>query len=134
MKFEDLGNMVFHAVIKLECFTTTNHIVRWNNYFSFLVLQLLFVYILFFFVHFKQLGQPCLIYSLNFLISNLVLFLYLWSYFNNNLIIYFFIVYWAEDSLWLMTNLISWMNRGNKSASWNDKLDLEIYFWFYNIG
>ena len=26
------------------------------------------------------------------------------------------------------------MNRGNKSVSWNDKLDLEIYFWFYNIG
>ena len=26
-----------------------------------------------------------------------------------------------------------WMNRGNKSASWNDKLDLEVYFWFYNI-
>ena len=27
-----------------------------------------------------------------------------------------------------------WMNRGNKLASWNDKLDLEVYFWFYNIG
>ena len=26
------------------------------------------------------------------------------------------------------------MNRGNKSRSWNNKLELEVYFWFYNIG
>ena len=25
-----------------------------------------------------------------------------------------------------------WMNRGNKSASWNDKLDLEVLWYLYN--